>query len=269
MHDELPADDGALAALDELPLDDRVKGIPGGTAPFPLGAAADRSWNVLREDLPLPLAVLKRSAVEHNSRWMQRFLALSGAVLAPHGKTTMSPQLFRRQLDDGAWGITLATVGQVQVARRHGIGRILLANQLVGRQAVRYVLDELRRDPDFDFYCLVDSLDGVRLLAEAARAEPAGRPLKVLLEGGVDGRRAGCRSLAAALEVARAVKAAEPVLALGGVEGFEGLISGPDAAGREAAVAAFIGFLVEIARGCESETQGNHFNIVSEIFVEL
>ena len=61
----------------------------------------------MREDLPLPAAILKRSAVAHNSDWMRRFLALSGAQLCPHGKTTMAPQLFHQQLDDGAWGITL------------------------------------------------------------------------------------------------------------------------------------------------------------------
>jgi hypothetical protein len=37
------------------------------------------------------------------------------------------------------------------VARAFGFWRILLANQLVGRQAIRYVLDELGRDPGFDF----------------------------------------------------------------------------------------------------------------------
>jgi len=91
-----------LASLDELLLDHRVKGMPGGIAPFPLGRIGERKWNVLREDLPLPLAVLKERALTHNSAWMRRFLDLSGAMIAPHGKTTMSPQLFARQLPDGA-----------------------------------------------------------------------------------------------------------------------------------------------------------------------
>ena len=41
-----------------------------------------------------------------------------GIDLAPHGKTTMSPQLFRRQLDAGAWGLTFATVTQLRGRRR-------------------------------------------------------------------------------------------------------------------------------------------------------
>jgi hypothetical protein len=55
----------------------------------------------------------------------------------------MSPQLFHRQIEDGAWGITLVTVDQIQVARATGLRR----------------------------------------------------PLQVLSEGGVGGRRAGCREV--------------------------------------------------------------------------
>jgi D-serine dehydratase len=241
------------ASVENLMLDDTLKGIPGGVDPFLVGAAGAQRWNVLAEDLPLPLAVLKQSAMDRNSAWMRRFLDASGAVLAPHGKTTMSPQLFRRQIEDGAWGITLATVDQIQVARQFGVQRILLANQLVGKQAIRYIMDALARDPDFDFYCLVDSLDGVRALGEAARAAGLRRPLQVLLEGGVEGRRTGCRSHEEAMNVARAVRGFAPHLALRGVEGFEGVISAPTDAETEALIAAFVAFLGKIAQGCDAE----------------
>jgi len=241
------------AALDAWMLDHRVKGMPGGIAPFPIGAIGERRWNVLREDLPLPLAVLKESALDHNGGWMRRFLDRSGAAIAPHGKTTMSPELFGRQLADGAWGITVATVQQLQVARDFGVRRVVLANQLIGRQAIRYAFEELKRDPRFDFYCLVDSTDNVARLAAAAREVRVGRPLQVLLEGGFRGGRTGCRDLASALTVARAVKAADPFLCLRGVEGFEGLLQGETPAAAAAAVGGFLDFLVEIAAACESE----------------
>jgi D-serine dehydratase len=247
-----------LAALDALLLDHRVKGIPGGVAPFALGTIGEHRWNVLREDLPLPLAVLKESALAGNSAWMQRFLTASGAAISPHGKTSMSPQLFARQLADGAWGMTVATVHQLQVARDFGVQRVVLANQLVGRQAIRYVLAELRRDPDFDFYCLVDSAANVAALATAMREAAAsegtiGRPLQVLLEGGYPGGRTGCRTLAEALDVARAIKTAEPYLSLRGVEGFEGLFHGATPDETAGQVAGFLDFLVEIAIGCAHE----------------
>ncbi len=242
-----------LREIEDLLVDDRIKGIPGGVAPFRLGDIGSHRWNLLRESLPLPVAILKASALIHNGRWMASFLELSGAVISPHGKTTMSPQLFERQLDDGAWAITVATVHQIQVCRHYGFSRIVLANQLVGRQAIRYVLDELRDDPGFDFYCLVDSVDGVELLAAAARTHPVSRPVKVLLEGGTPGGRTGCRNLDAALAVARSVKAAAPHLALHGVEGFEGLIHADTLTEREAKVAAFLDFLAEIAMACQRD----------------
>jgi D-serine dehydratase len=234
-------------------IDDRTKGVPGGTAPFAPDEIGRKGWNVLREDLPLPLAVLKDSAMTHNSRWMQRFVALSGAVIAPHGKTTMSPELFHRQLDDGAWGITLSNAAQLHVARAYGIRRVLLANQLVGKQAIRYVLDEVERDPEFDFYCLVDSVELVEILEQEARRRAIGRPLQVLVEGGFPGGRTGVRSLEAGLAVARAVKRAEPFLALKGVEGFEGVIGHLTQTEVQAKIERLLTFLLEIASACERE----------------
>jgi len=242
-----------LATLELLLLDHRAKGIPGGTARFPLGAIAAKHWNVLREDMTLPIAVLKDSALTHNGTWMRQFLEASGAAIAPHGKTTMSPQLFARQLADGAWAMTLATIQQTQVARDFGIGRIVLANQLVGRQAIRYVVGELKRDPEFDFYCLVDSVENVAALAMAAREAGLGRPIQLLLEGGYPGGRTGCRDLEAALTVARAVKQAGPVLALRGVEGFEGLFHGATAVETAGRVSRFLDFLVAIAVAAAGE----------------
>ena len=138
-----------------------------------------------------------------NEVWMQEFTRRAGVKLCPHGKTTMSPELFARQLAAGAWGITAATPHQLRVMRAMGIPRILYANQLVGSAALRYVANELTRDAGFDFYCLLDSLANLKILAEAfTRAE---RPLNVLLEIGQTGGRTGVRNRDDALALARAV----------------------------------------------------------------
>ena len=239
--------------LDRFSLSGLVKGVPPNAAPFPLGEVGSKGWNLLREDLPLPAAVLKSSAIDHNDRWMQSFLRLSGAKIAPHGKTTMSPALFRRQLEDGAWAMTVATAQQVRVCRAMGVQRVVLANQLVGRQAIRYVLEELAGDPGFEFYCLVDSVAGVEMLARAAAERRLRVPINLLLEGGTAGGRTGCRDLAGALAVARAVKRAGEPLRLRGVEGFEGLIGGKTPEETEAGIRGFLEFLAGIAEACERE----------------
>ena len=242
-----------LSGIEASLVDDSIKGMPGGLQPIPLSEIGGQGWNLLREDMPLPLAVIRAPALSHNGDWMRRFLGRSGAVIAPHGKTTMSPQLFKRQIDDGAWGITIGSVQQLQAIRHAGIDRVVMANQLIGRKAIRYVLDELARHPDFDFYALADSEANVAQLAAAAREASIGRPLQLLVEGGILGARTGARDLKTAIGVARAIKAAEPYLALRGVEGYEGILHGADDADTEAKVARFLDFLAEIALTCAKE----------------
>ena len=238
----------ALAALDAAPIDDMFKGFPPGAAALPLGQIGRQGWNLLKGDLPFPVAVLKSSAIDHNSRWMDRFRKEQGVDLCPHGKTTMSPHLFQRQLADGAWGITVANANQLRIARAYGVNRVVMANQLIDPQGARYVLGELKRDPNFDFYCLVDSVAGVEFLTGAAKAAGVGRPLQVLLEGGIAGGRTGCRTLEQAEAVAAAIRAAGPLLVLRGVEGFEGIIDAATPDDRASQVRMFLDFLGAIAR---------------------
>ena len=93
----------------------------------------------------------------------------------------------------------------VRAAREHGVPRIFSANELVGAADIRYVAAELRRDPEFEFYCLADSVAGVRLLAGRLAAlgpDGPGRPVNVLVEGGMTGARCGVRDVATAVELA-------------------------------------------------------------------
>lgn len=182
---------------------------------------AGLGWNLLREDLSLPAAVLYREKLEHNLKWMQRFIDAYGMKLAPHGKTTMAPKLFQMQLDAGAWGITMATAHQTMVAHAHGVKRVLLANQLVGRQNMR-VVAELLKDPAFEFYCLVDSAAGVELLG--AFFKERGLRLKVLLELGVIGGRCGVRDDEQLRVVLEALGRWSGVVDLCGIEIYEGVL---------------------------------------------
>ena len=247
----LPKGGLALAALDEQLLLPGVKGLPI-TAPLRQGAIGVQGWNVLRADTSFPVALLKTSALRHNLDWMRDFCARHGATLAPHGKTTMCPQLFGAQLANGAWGMTLATATQVQLAHRFGVRRVLLANQLVARADIDSVLRLMRDDPDFECFALADSLAGVQRLAAAVAAQPLARPLPLLVELGIAGKRAGCRSLDEAMAVARAIAAA-PGLQLAGIEGYEGLLVSHDRSADVVAVEAFIAALAELLRQADGE----------------
>lgn len=177
----------------------------------------------LLADVSLPAAVVVESALDHNITWMQQFADAHGAQLAPHGKTTMTPALFQRQLDAGAWAITLATASQCRAAVAHGVERVILANQLVGLANMKIIAELLEARKDF--YCLVDSTANVSMLGRFFGER--GLTLKVLIETGMPNGRAGCRTQAQVLELATAIRH-EPALRLAGIEGYEGLVSGTD-----------------------------------------
>lgn len=220
-----------MAALDALPLDPSTKGLPYEAALLSVGDVGRQGWNVLKGDMPLPAAVIRNDLLTANSKWMSTFAQTNGLLLAPHGKTTMAPYLFDLQVADGSWAITAATLQQVEVCRRFGVKRVLLANQPVGRQAVDACFRMLSADEGFELYCLADSPAGLALLAESARrlSPPAGNPLRVLVEIGFMGGRTGARTREEALSLARNIETA-PGLALAGFECFEGLLATPEAA---------------------------------------
>jgi D-serine dehydratase len=201
-----------------------------GLGPFPpsctIGRVASLGWNLLREDISLPVAVLYEDRIQHNLQWMQEFMQAYGVNLAPHGKTTMSPALYHKQLAAGAWGITLATAPQVQAAYRHGVRRILMANQLVGR-ANMAIIASLLRDPAFTFFCVVDSAANVAQLG--AYFAEQGLRLPVMIELGVDGGRTGVRNDTQLNEVLAELKRFPDSLALSGIEIYEGVLPDEDA----------------------------------------
>jgi D-serine deaminase-like pyridoxal phosphate-dependent protein len=238
-----PGVDAAIAALRERPIAATEKGFGVIAASGPVTSAS-----LGRQRPPLfgggfttPLLVLRESAVAHNIAAMAAYCAAAGVRLAPHGKTTMAPQLMARQLAAGAWAVTAATIGQVLTYRSFGIPRVVLANELTDPTGIAWLAGEMAADPGFDCYLYVDSLDGVALLDSSLRARGAGRPVPVLVELGYPGGRTGCRDVGEAVAVAGAAAAA-PALRVAGAAGFEGLI-GHD---REA------GTLAEITRYCQA-----------------
>lgn len=203
------------------------------------GEAAHLGWNLLREDLSLPAAVLYHDKLQHNLAWMKRFVDVYGVRLAPHGKTTMAPRLFEMQLDSGAWGITLATAPQVQVAYAHGVRRVLMANELIGKENMA-IIARLLGDSGFEFYCLVDSAAQVDALG--AYFSALGVRLHVLLELGVAGGRTGVRDDGQLRAVMDALDRWSSAVSLAGVEVYEGVLD------NEASIRGFLERAVQLTR---------------------
>ena len=141
----LAARRAAFEALAARPLSAAIKGIPPRAAPVALGAvgrqggtccgaicrvpgrcSAARRWSITG---PLDARLHRGQQALHRPPWQDH-----------HGA-----QLFRRQIEDGAWAITVATLQQLMVCRRFGFDRLLIANELIGPGELDAIFDELAR----------------------------------------------------------------------------------------------------------------------------
>lgn len=179
---------------------------------------------------PTPLITLSAPGLRHNIATMADWCATRDLDLAPHGKTTMAPQLWADQLAAGAWAITVANLPQLAVARAYGVSRVLVANAIISPLTLRWIADELAADPGRQVICWADDARAVAMMEDALAAHAVSlgdqaRPLDVLVELGGRGARTGARDVDTAMEVARAI-AASAHLRLAGVGGYEGAIAG-------------------------------------------
>ncbi|MFE5029321.1 amino acid deaminase [Streptomyces sp. NPDC056656] len=220
----------AVARLRDLDLervDHRFKGLPPDAEGLTVGELAAERRNLFTGGFTTPVLALSAERLEHNLALMETYATRHGLAFAPHGKTSMAPQLFHRQIEHGAWGITLAVPHQVRIARAFGIQRIFLANELVDAAALRWLAGELDRDPGFRFICYVDSVRAVELMDAALAEAGATRPVDLVVElGAGEGARTGVRTEAECFDIANAVAAAD-TLRLVGIAGYEGEV--PDA----------------------------------------
>lgn len=225
-----------VAGLADLRLDWRHKAIPpaaDGTTHAEFLSAKHGLGDFLT-----PLLTLDAAALQGNADRLAQWCSKNGVLLAPHGKTTMAPQLWTEQLNRGAWGITLANFAQLRVAHEFGVRNLQLANSLTDPRAIEWVASVSR--PGTPILSWVDSVETVALIDRTLA--DSGTVLEVLVELGAPGGRTGARSIDAAMEVAHAV-ADSKHLKLVGVSGYEGSLAH---AADDAGLAAVRGYLTDM-----------------------
>ena len=170
-----------------------------------------------RARLCTPALVLDLAALERNVVAMADFCAQHGVALRPHAKTHKSVEVARRQLEAGAVGIAVATIGEAERLTDGGIGNLLITSPL-GTPAK---LGRLR--------ALLERAEGLMVVADngrgvddlAATVAGADRQLIVLVDLVVGRRRTGCADTEQALAVARRI-AGSNSLSFGGVQAYAG-----------------------------------------------
>ena len=196
---------------------------------------------------------------------MSTFCEARGVRLAPHGKTTLSPQLFHLQMQAGAWGMTVASMRQAQLCVEHGILHVLVANQVVDGVDVGLLKQLTGQVEGLELHFLVDSVDGLRLVEEALGEGGWGEgdhKVNALVELGFEGGRTGVRGVDAGVALAQAVAASARVR-LSGVEVYEGLlVRGMDSAADVRAVEGIMSQLLRLVQECDARSLFTHPSVI-------
>ena len=164
--------------------------------PFPLPS--------LPSGLDTPGLVVFVDRVRANIDRLQRDLDARGIALRPHVKTHKSVRIARMQLEAGAAGLTVGTLGEAEVLASAGLRDLFLAYPLWAEGAKASRLRAVHEAADLAVG--VDSGEAAERLAAAVAG--VRRPLRVLVEVDSGGHRTGVASPERAVEVARAAAAA-------------------------------------------------------------
>ena len=209
--------------FDQTKIDMVFKGMPLAAQGKSIHEFLKERPNLFSAGFQYPIAIIKKSSLENNVKRMAQFCNDVPASLAPHAKTTMSPQIARMQIDHGAWALTVANFSQASVFLAYGFERIIIANQVVDSETIRAISTKNQTDTcEIIFY--LDSIEGLRIIQNALSELPHGQ-IHILFELGIEGGRGGIRhieDLSALLEMVRA----EPKILIRGVSGFEGAVPG-------------------------------------------
>ncbi|MGH6896627.1 MAG: DSD1 family PLP-dependent enzyme [Geminicoccaceae bacterium] len=170
-----------------------------------------------RGRLCTPALVLDIAALERNVGAMAAYCAQHGVALRPHAKTHKSVEVARRQLEAGAIGISVATIGEAERLTDGGIGNLLITSPLATPAKLARLRALLERAEGL--MVVADRLPGVDELAGAVAG--ADRQLIVLVDLGVGRQRTGCAGTEPALGLARRI-AGSNSLSFGGVQAYAG-----------------------------------------------
>lgn len=131
--------------------------------------------------------------------------AAAGVALRPHAKTHKSPDIARLQLEAGAIGLTVATIGEAEVFVEHGVEDVFVAYPLwLSDDAARRLRDLAGRA---DLAIGVDSVAA----AQHAGAALEGTGIAVLVEVDSGQHRSGAMPADAGVVAAAAAEAGLPV----------------------------------------------------------
>ena len=194
---------------------------PHGYTPREIEAIVQRGPGgaVTRADILTPALVLDLDAFEANVGKMAAHLKQRGKAFRPHGKTHKCPDIAHALVRAGAVGTCAAKLSEAEVFAEHGLTRILVTTQVVGRRKIERAAALAQKHPDTIF--AVDDERIVRDLDAAAAARRGKKPTVVNVAIDLLYGRTGIPAGEPAVELARVVRTLGNVR-LAGIQAYDG-----------------------------------------------
>lgn len=221
-------------------MDGLQRGYPADRDPIETSALKTVGLSVFDGSAQLPALTFDRSAWNRNCDAMFAYCKATGASIAPHAKTPMSPELARDLMERGAVALTVADIRQAAVMLAHGLEQLILANQIGGIASGARLGRLLRKHPTAKVTLYVDSIAALK--TAAAVAEFSDRETDFLIE--VGGARAGARDLSTVNKILDALSS-YPLLRARGIAAYEGASARAELAETRAAIGALHEFALE------------------------
>jgi D-serine dehydratase len=204
-------------------IESRFKGFPIDSYGKTLEQFLATKPNLFTANFQFPIMVLKESAVKNNIAQMMSFCNSVNAELAPHVKTTMSPQLAQMQVAAGARALTVANFWQGSIFLKYGFKNLIIANEVLDPTAIAEIA-KINKQKQAEIIFYVDSILALEIIQKFT---PLEGEQNLFIEIGAENGRGGVRELSLVEQLAQRIKA-DQRLNLIGVTGFEGAV--PDAA---------------------------------------
>lgn len=129
-----------------------------------------------------PAVLVDIDILRRNIAALADAVAARGQVLRPHAKTHKIPEIAAMQLDAGALGLTVATVGEAEVFADAGVGDIFIAFPLWATEPMAERLRDLAAR--IRLQVGIDSAGGARNLAAHLGPDAAAIPVLVEVDSG-------------------------------------------------------------------------------------
>lgn len=204
-------------------IEDKFKGFPIDSYGKTLEQFLATKPNLFTANFQFPIMVLKEAAIKNNIAQMMSFCNSVDAQLAPHVKTTMSPQLAQMQVAAGATALTVANFWQGRIFLKHGFKNLIIANEVLDPTAIAEIA-KINKQKQAEIIFYVDSILALEIIQKHT---PSEGEQNLFIEIGTENGRGGVRELSLVEQLAQRISA-DKRLNLIGVTGFEGAV--PDAA---------------------------------------